>query len=99
MKKIYTIRDKKIGNFLQPSIVNHETELTRILGELVLKEDHNFGKFPDEYELYYIGTFDEDTGIITSIPEQFILTLNELLPKGHLKQLSLLKKEEEENEQ
>lgn len=88
MKKIYTIRDKKLGTYFPPNYANHETELTRALSEIVqTKPEHQFAKYSTDFELYEIGTFNESTGkIIPFDAEKFVLTLSELSNQPEVKQ-------------
>lgn len=81
-KKLYTIRDNKIGTYLAPTSADHEFQLTRTLSEIVLNKDHNFGKYPSDYELHELGEFNVETAEITLLDKpKFILTLNELVKK------------------
>mgnify|MGYP000620660398 CR=1 FL=1 len=82
-KKIYSIRDNKVGTFSPPTHASHETELTRVLSEIVqCQTEHNFHKYPQDYELFQLGTFNEETGKLKVFDEKlFILNLTDLIPK------------------
>lgn len=80
MKTIFVIHDKKVGTYFNPTFTSHLTELTRGLTEIVMKNgDHNFNKYPEDFDLYSIGTYDETLGKLTILPDKiFHLNLKEL---------------------
>jgi len=64
MKKIYSIRDTKIGTYMTPMFVPHLTTILRDLEEVIKDEKSMLNKHPEDFELRYIGEFDEETGEI-----------------------------------
>jgi hypothetical protein len=61
---IYTIKDSGTGVFGKFLQHQHESGLTRELKMLVNnnKEGNLYYHFPSQFDLYQIGTFDDDTG-------------------------------------
>lgn len=63
-KELYAIRDVKVG-FLAPMVDDNEASAMRNFEYAVHNNDIiNF--MPSDFELYHIGSFDTDSGIIES---------------------------------
>lgn len=72
MLGIYAQRDNKVG-FMQPSLDhNHKSAIRNFkLGLATAHGESIMGYAPEDFDLYYIGTFDTETGVIspTTVPE------------------------------
>lgn len=80
MLQIYTVYDKKIQTYMSPSAVPHETVLTRNLTEVANDPASSIAKYPTDFELYLLGTFDQTTGVVTTSKQpQFVMNLSELI--------------------
>lgn len=75
-----TMRDTKVGIYLQPFAVLSVPSGIRDLGELVNQSDKQlpWQKFPEDFEVYRIGTFDGDTGKIVPQEPEFLMILGNL---------------------
>lgn len=62
---MFTIRDNKVGAYMPPMFVPHKATLMRLLHEMVLNQENNLCKYPQDYELYELGVYDQDSGTIT----------------------------------
>lgn len=61
---IYSIRDLKTG-FLQPTLDINDASAIRNFEHAVLHhEDSLFFSHPEDYSLFYLGSFDSETGEI-----------------------------------
>jgi len=72
--KMFTIRDSK-GEVFHPPFFNHtHGEAERNFHELTKDEKSMIAKYPEDYDLYYLGTYDNQTGKITSLetPEHMV---------------------------
>ncbi len=74
IKPTYSIRDQKTQEFLHPiTSVNEETavrEFYNTLEQVPLMRTH-----PKDFDLYYLGSFDTDSGILNPVPAvQFIIS-------------------------
>ncbi len=72
-KIIVSIFDKKANIYQAISIVRTELEAIRSFSDLVndSSDKRNFYNiYPDDYELYQLGFFDEETGILGSFDEE-----------------------------
>lgn len=59
-QKIYTVYDQKAESFLPPFFVPTRGLAVRAFEDCVNSKDHQFGKHPQDYTLFYLGTFDQD---------------------------------------
>lgn len=82
MKQLmFTIRDTKADAYLPPFFLPKKEMAARVFDQCVNSEDHQFGKWPADYTLFHIGTFNDETGIcITYAPESLGNGLEYLRP-------------------
>lgn len=69
--QLFCMLDKTSGIYLQPFCARSETDARRQL--TLAFEDPQFmstpaGRYPHEFEMYHVGTFDDDTAIIQALP-------------------------------
>lgn len=63
--KIISVKDMKAKLFLQPTFQRSVHDATRSFEVIVNEPDNMISKFPDDFRLYQIGEFDQDSGVIT----------------------------------
>jgi len=56
--KIFTVYDSKIEGYLQPFFMQHKGAAIRAFSELCNDSGHNFGKYPSDYTLFEVGSWD-----------------------------------------
>lgn len=61
ISKLFTVYDQKAEVFLPPFFVPTNGIATRAFRDCVNSEDHQFGKHPSDYTLFYLGDFDDST--------------------------------------
>jgi len=66
-QKIYSIRDAKAEFFTQPFYKKTHGEAERDFTMLAQDAQSSISKFPEDFDLYYIGDFDNETGKTTPI--------------------------------
>lgn len=67
-EEMFTVYDSAAARFLPPfSAATIEVAL-RMFRAMVNREDHQFGKFPEDYTLFHIGTFYGESGEIQAVP-------------------------------
>jgi hypothetical protein len=66
-QKIYSIHDAKAEYFTQPFFKKTHGEAERDFTQLVNDEKSQLHKFPEDYDLYYLGEYDDNTGKMTPI--------------------------------
>lgn len=66
--KIYSIRDSKGEVFNFPFYKKTHGEAERDFRSLVNDEKSTVWQYPEDYDLYFIGTYDDETGKIEALP-------------------------------
>lgn len=62
--RVYGIYDSKVGAFLQPFFAKSKGDAIRSITTLVADPAHNFNKWADDFTLFELGYYSEDTGDI-----------------------------------
>lgn len=81
--KMYSIRDSKGEIFHPPYFKRTHGEAERDFSTLASDQKSGVGQYPEDYDLYYIGTYDDQTGKIQP----------EVTPQHILKAISVAKRE------
>ena len=63
--KIYTIFDQKADAYLNPFFLPNDALATRTFKDCTNDDNHAFGKNPEDYTLFNLGSFDTNTGKFT----------------------------------
>ena len=58
---IYTIHDSKADAYLPPFFLHADGMATRSFQDCIHDPEHNFGKHPQDYTLFNIGSFNDKT--------------------------------------
>lgn len=67
MLKVYSVKDVK-GAFAAPFLALNDALAARnIKGFLKTQKGHEWSLYPEDFELWLLGEFDEQTGIITPV--------------------------------
>lgn len=80
--KVYGVRDVCICSFLMPMFFVNNAAATRALGDAVNKagEDNQFYQHPEHFQLYYLGEFDEESGVLAPLPApEFVVDCQSLV--------------------
>lgn len=65
----YSIYDKCAGAYIIPFVLQNDLIAIRTFGDCVNLKDHAFNKHPEDYSLYHVAQFDDNTGHIDTLPE------------------------------
>jgi len=68
MLVVCSIRDAK-ADFHQPFFVKTKGEALRGLMDILSDPNSNIHKYPEDFALFYLGTFDELTGSFALLPQ------------------------------
>ncbi len=63
--KMFTIHDSKANAYLQPWFLTQAAMAQRAFMDCVNDKKHNFGRHPEDYTLFNIGEFDDQTAKVT----------------------------------
>lgn len=61
----YTVKDTAAEAYLPPFFMQSRGAALRAFADAVKDPQHQFAKHPEDYFLFEMGTFDEQTGIFT----------------------------------
>lgn len=59
---IYSLYDSKVGAYLRPLICRNHGEALRAFAELANDKNSSVGRYPADFTLFYLGSFDDETG-------------------------------------
>lgn len=77
---IYAIKDKAANAYLQPFFTVNEATAVRALKTAVDNPQHDFHKHAKDYSLYFMGVFDDVTGVIAPLAEPvFVFNMETLI--------------------
>lgn len=63
---LYGIKDTKAMAFNQPFLMVNDQVAIRSVKAVAADKQTELGKYPEDYELWSLGEYDDKTGIITS---------------------------------
>lgn len=66
--KIFTIRDAKAEAFLQPFFKLTHGEAERDFTSLKRDPKSMISQYPEDYDLYFLGEYDQVTGTVEPLP-------------------------------
>lgn len=61
---VFSVRDRALNGFMRPFVAPAVGIAVRSFADEVNKQDSPMFAHPDDYDLYELGTFDEETGLI-----------------------------------
>lgn len=59
---IFSVYDQKAEAYLPPFVLHNEGMAGRVFADCCNNPEHNFGKHPEDYSLFRLGTFDDEKG-------------------------------------
>lgn len=61
---LYAVLDRKLGSFARPFVMNNDGMAVRAF--LTAKQDPSseMSKYPEDFSLYALGTFDDESGTL-----------------------------------
>lgn len=76
---MYSIRDEKAVCSYEPQIFKTQVDAIRFFDQAIQNKNTMINKYPDDFTLYKIGTFDERTGVIVDAKVEKIVTATEII--------------------
>lgn len=73
MLYVYSIFDRAAQAYGNPVCVPHSGIIIRSFTDECNNPESNFFKHPEDYELYHIGTFNPDTGLLESVSDPALI--------------------------
>ena len=95
---MFSVKDEKAQAFNLPFLQTNVDLAIRTLASSVTNPDSVVSKYPQDFTLYKLGTFDEITGAIVTLERpEYIIRADELLIAIQKQNAMNLKKEPEKN--
>jgi len=72
--RIYSVKDLKAAAFAPPFFLGRDEVAVRTFKSAVNDPTHPMHPHPEDYHLYHVGEFDDETGVITALEQpRFII--------------------------
>lgn len=71
--KAYSIFDSKVGSYCSPFFLRSKGEAIRVFTDLANDSKQNISKYPEDFVLFEIGDYDEETGLM--IPYKSVMSV------------------------
>lgn len=65
--KMFSVFDAKVNAFMSPFFLRTTGEAERAFFNTCRDPESNFFRNPEDYHLYFVGEFDEDTGEVKPV--------------------------------
>lgn len=78
MLKVCAVRDRAVDSFMQPIFVRAVGQATRSFVDEVNKPDSPMFAHPEDYDLYMIGDYDDEKGVLIGCDPKMIVTGKEV---------------------
>ena len=82
MKKIFCIKDEKSGAYYDPFTMGNTIDAQRTFMQAMKAEKSMIAQYPEDFNLYLVGEYDEMKGMITPQKPVLILTGKEAKEKA-----------------
>lgn len=76
---VFSVLDKAVGAFLQPFFSRSKGEAIRSFTDAAGRPDEPFMKHPDDFVLYFIGEFDDSSGLFLPNEPQRVMSARECM--------------------
>lgn len=80
--KVFSVFDSAARAFLPPFFMPESGQAHRAFVDGVNSNDHPWGKHPEDYALYHIGFFDDDTAKLESITATCVVTAGAVIERS-----------------
>ena len=64
INKLFAIHDQKARAYLAPFTFSKEGQALRLFTDSIQNPEHQFSRHPEDYTLFLLGEFDDETGKI-----------------------------------
>ena len=83
VKSIYSIQDVKVSVFYPPICLLNDNEARRLLSDVVANPESPISKHPDDFRLFRLGEFDDNSGGLSPLAQpEFLCNANEFVVKS-----------------
>lgn len=79
---VFSVYDKAVKAYLKPFYGRSRGEAIRSFMEAVSDAKHEFAKHASDYVMFYLGDFDDATGIFSPREPERVISALECMPDG-----------------
>jgi len=81
--QMFSVYDVKTKIFQSPFYAHNSGHAMRIMTDAVSKPDSQFGRYPEDFLLFEVGMFDDQSGLVlgSETPQQ-VIAVSELVKVG-----------------
>jgi len=65
LHSMFSIYDSKVGAYLPPFYMQTKPAAIRAITDTISDPNHQFAKHPEDYTLFYLGTYEDNTSKFT----------------------------------
>lgn len=62
--QLYSVFDSKACVYERPFCAHNDASAVRSFGDIAVDEQHPIGQHPEDYSLWWIGSFDDSNGVV-----------------------------------
>jgi len=73
MSRMYCVRDRKAGLYWNPVVERDNVQAIRSFEMACQNPEHQFSKWPGDFELLYMGEFDQEKGTVALLHPPVVL--------------------------
>jgi len=70
--EMYAVKDKKADQFYQPIYTAHHAQAVRQFQTAIQKSDGDLHNFPGDFDLFYIGSYDQQTATHKNVTPELV---------------------------
>lgn len=75
--KVYSIFDKKAGNYEYVFLCASDIDSVRVIDSLVFSQTSQYNKYPEDFDLCCVGDFDASSGTLLPCKPRFVTCLQD----------------------
>lgn len=64
--KMYSVRDGAVDTFMRPWFARSDGEARRGMMDEMSNPQSQLARHPEDFSLFYVGEFDDETGLVSS---------------------------------
>lgn len=77
--KVYAIQDVKAGHYATPFFMASNGLAIRAFSDLVKDQQSTLSRHPDDFKLFLIGEYDDNSGELISTKPEFLANASEFI--------------------
>lgn len=81
--KMYCVYDAKTNVYGPPFFAHNDGHAVRMLSDDVTEGKSLIARHPEDYSLWVVGSFDDNKGVVESVPASRVIECQELKGSNH----------------